>query len=139
VPVDHALQVGPDRIEVGLALRSGLRLRLGDRFEPGAWTLGRHYRWIDAIAIAWVALITILFVFPLYKAGLPWEDDFSWELTNYTVLWFIGIGIVFGGWWALSAKNWFKGPVRQGTEEELEAIERGYAQPASEPSPAAGS
>ena len=46
-------------------------------------------------------------VFPLYKAGLPWEDDFSWELTNYTVLWFAGIGIVFGGWWALSAKNWF--------------------------------
>ena len=69
------------------------------------------------------ALITILFVFPLYKAGLPWEDDFSWELTNYTVLWFAGIGIVFGGWWLVSAKNWFKGPVRMGTEEELERLE----------------
>ena len=57
-----------------------------------------------------MALITILFIFPLYKAGLPWEDDFSWELTNYTVLWFAGIGIVFGGWWFLSAKNWFTGP-----------------------------
>ena len=58
----------------------------------------------------WVALITILFVFPLYKVGLPWEDDFTWEFTNYTILWFAGIGLVFGGWWFLSAKNWFKGP-----------------------------
>ena len=29
----------------------------------------------------------------------------------------------FGGWWVLSAKNWFKGPVRMGTEEELERLE----------------
>ncbi|HYI75386.1 MAG TPA: amino acid permease [Gaiellaceae bacterium] len=101
-----------------------LRWRKGDSWdEPRAWSLGRHYKWIDAIAIAWVAIITILFIFPLYKAGLPWEDDFSWELTNYTVLWFAAIGIVFGGWWFLSAKNWFTGPVRMGTEEELERLE----------------
>jgi amino acid transporter len=100
-----------------------LRLRLGDRFEHGAWSLGRHYKWIDVLSLLWVGLITILFIFPLYKAGLPWEDDFSWELTNYTILWFAGIGLVFGGWWFLSAKNWFKGPVRMGTEEELERLE----------------
>ena len=100
-----------------------LRYRLGDRFEHGAWSLGRHYKWIDIVSLVWVAIITVLFVFPLYRAGLPWEDDFSWELTNYTVLWFAGIGLVFGGWWFLSAKNWFKGPVRMGTEEELEALE----------------
>jgi amino acid transporter len=101
-----------------------LRWRKGDSWdEPRAWTLGRHYKWLNPVSIAWVALITILFIFPLYKAGLPWEADFSWELTNYTVLWFAGIGIVFGGWWFLSAKNWFKGPVRMGTEEELEQLE----------------
>ena len=101
-----------------------LRLRRGDDWdEPRAWSLGRHYKWIDTVAILWVAFITILFVFPLYKAGLPWEDDFSWELTNYTVIWFAGIGLVFGGWWFLSARNWFKGPVRMGTEEELERME----------------
>jgi amino acid transporter len=101
-----------------------LRLRLGAAWdEPRAWSLGRWYKVVDSIAILWVALVTILFVFPLYKAGLPWEDDFSWELTNYTILWFIGIGIVFGGWWFVSAKNWFEGPVRMGTEEELERLE----------------
>ena len=101
-----------------------LRLRKGDSWDaPRAWSLGKHYKWIDTISLLWVGLITILFIFPLYKAGLPWEDDFSWELTNYTVLWFAGIGIIFGGWWALSAKNWFKGPVRMGTEEELERMD----------------
>ena len=34
-----------------------------------------------------------------------------------------GHRLVFGGWWVLSAKNWFKGPVRMGTEEELERLE----------------
>jgi hypothetical protein len=27
-----------------------LRFRMGDRFVPGAWTLGKHYKWIDWIA-----------------------------------------------------------------------------------------
>ena len=73
--------------------------------------------------ILWVGIITILFVFPLYTVGLPWHDPFDGNFANYTVLWFAGIGLVFGGWWALSAKNWFKGPVRMGTEEELEQLE----------------
>jgi amino acid transporter len=115
-----------------------LRYRMHDKFVPGAWSLGRHYKWIDLLSLGWVAIITILFIFPLYKAGLPWESDFSWELTNYTVLWFAAIGIVFGGWWFISAKNWFKGPVRQGTEEELERIEAGFeAGGLPQPDPAA--
>jgi amino acid transporter len=115
-----------------------LRYRMHDQFVPGAWSLGKHYKWIDLLSLGWVALITILFIFPLYKAGLPWESDFSWELTNYTVLWFAAIGIVFGGWWFVSAKNWFKGPVRQGTEEELERIEAGFETGgAPQPDPAA--
>ena len=100
-----------------------LRLRLGDRFEHGAWSLGRHYKWIDTIAIVWVGIVTVLFCMPLFYDGLPWSPNFSWSLTNYTVLWFAGIGLCFGGWWVLSAHKWFKGPVRMGTEEELELLE----------------
>src|SRR5262245_10667651 len=100
-----------------------LRLRLGDRFEHGAWSLGKHYKWIDVIALAWVCVIAVLFSLPLFYDGLPWSDDFSWSLTNYPVLWFLGIGLFFGGWWVVSARNWFKGPVRMGTEEELAALE----------------
>jgi len=101
-----------------------LRWRKGDSWdEPRAWSLGKHYKWIDPISILWVALITIIFLIPLYKVGLPWEDGFDWRFTNYTILWFVGIGIVFGGWWFVSARKWFKGPVRMGTEEELEQLE----------------
>ena len=102
-----------------------LRLRLGDNFEHGAWSLGRHYKWIDIVSIVWVGIVTVLFCLPLFYDGLPWSKNFSWSLTNYTVLWFIGIGLCFGGWWVLSARKWFKGPVRMGTEEELERIEAG--------------
>src|SRR3954452_1155451 len=31
-----------------------LRWRMGDAFEPGPWTLGRKYRWINPAAIVWV-------------------------------------------------------------------------------------
>jgi amino acid transporter len=101
-----------------------LRWRQGDSWDaPRAWSLGRHYKWLDVVSILWVILVSILFIFPLYTVGLPWHDPFDWQFTNYTVLWFAGFGIVFGGWWALSAKNWFKGPVRMGSEEELERLE----------------
>jgi uncharacterized membrane protein len=39
--------------------------------------------------------------------------------------------LLFGGWWVLSAHRWFTGPRRQGSEEELEAIERQYGTPGS--------
>src|SRR5262245_52574517 len=100
-----------------------LRLRLGDRFEHGAWSLGRHYKWIDAVSLLWVAAIAVLFSLPLFYDGLPWSAHFSWSLTNYTLLWFVGIGLFFGGWWVVSARKWFKGPVRMGTEEELARLE----------------
>ncbi len=101
-----------------------LRLRKGDSWdEPRAWSLGKHYKWIDVVSILWVALIAVVFLIPLYKVGLPWNDPFDWRFTNYAVLWFIGIGLVFGGWWFISARKWFKGPVRMGTEEELERME----------------
>ena len=102
-----------------------LRWRLGDSWdEPRAWSLGNHYKWITPISIVWVAIITVLFSLPFYKVGIPGQDDFTWEFTNYTVVWFAAIGLVFGGWWALSAKNWFKGPVRMGSEDELEGSRR---------------
>ena len=53
----------------------------------------------------------------------------------------VGVVLLFaGGWWVMSAKNWFKGPVRQGTEEELERREAelaGRGRPDVGPEPAA--
>jgi amino acid transporter len=113
-----------------------LRYRLGENWTPGAWSLGKHYKWIDPIAIIWVAIISILFLAPYSPAGIPFKGDpgFDWNLANYAPLTVGGALVLFGGWYVLSAHKWFKGPVRQGSEEELERQEaalerRGEVQP----------
>ncbi len=102
---------------------TALRRSLSDSFEPGAWSLGRHYKWIDPLAVLWVAFITILFILPVTPGGIPGNENFSWDVVNYAPLTVGGALILFGGWWVLSAKNWFRGPIRQGDEADLEAIE----------------
>ncbi len=75
------------------------------------------------IAILWVAFIVFIFLLPPYKSSVPWADEFSWEALNYAPILVGGALILFGGWYLLSAHKWFKGPVRMGTEEELERLE----------------
>jgi amino acid transporter len=109
---------------IAFALPILLRLLAGDRFEHGAWSLGKHYKWIGWIALGWIALICVLFLLPFSPDGIPGAAEFSWELVNYAPLTVFGALILFGGWYLLSAKHWFKGPVREaGTEAELEEIE----------------
>jgi hypothetical protein len=74
---------------------------------------------------------------PIAPAGVPWNDGFDWNVVNYAPITVGGALLLFGGWYAVSAKKWFKGPVRQGTEEELERIEQQYERPTGTPTPAA--
>jgi hypothetical protein len=112
-----------------------LRWRAGETFERGAWNLGKHYKWIDVLAIVWIAFICILFLMPIFPGGIPGNSGFSWSLVNYAPITVGGALLLFGGWYLISARKWFKGPVRQGTEEELGRIEAGYDAPAG-PAPA---
>jgi amino acid transporter len=94
-----------------------LRLRAGDKFQEGPWTLGRWSRPIGIIATIWVAFIFVLFM-------LPQAFPVTIQSFNYTPVVFL---VVLGGatiWYLVSAKNWFKGPKVQGSAEELKAIER---------------
>jgi amino acid transporter len=109
---------------IAFALPIVLRLRAGDSFERGSWTLGRHYKWISWIAVVWIAFVCLLFLMPVSPAGIPGSPDFDWEVVNYAPLTVGGAVVLFGGWYLLSARRWFRGPVREGeTEEELKAIE----------------
>jgi amino acid transporter len=103
-----------------------LRLRLGDAWEPGEWNLGRHYKWIGIVSCVWVAFIALLFMAPLSPAGVPWNSGFTWLSFNYAPVAVLGTLVLVGGWWQLSARKWFKGPVAQGSEEELARIEAQY-------------
>jgi amino acid transporter len=115
--------VGTTGLYIAFILPVILRLKAGKSFERGAWSLGRHHTWINWLAIIWVAFITVIFMLPTSPAGMPWQSGFTWNAVNYAPLTIVGAFLLFGGWWVLSARKWFKGPVRMGTEEELEKIE----------------
>lgn len=103
------------------ALPIFLRMRLGKRFETGAWTLGKHYRWIDSIALTWIVIIAVLFIMPVTPTGIPFRKGFTWSVVNYAPITMIAALALIGGWWLISARHWFRGPVRQASFEELEA------------------
>ena len=93
-----------------------LRLRAGSSFQPGPWNLGRWSRPVGIIAVVWIAFISILFV-------LPQAAPINITTFNYAIV-AVGAVLLFsGGYWMFSARNWFKGPVAQGSESELAAIE----------------
>jgi amino acid transporter len=87
-----------------------LRLRAGDRFQPGPWHLGPRYKIVNSIAVFFVVLVVFALDLPYTPAGLPWNDDFDSSLVNYTPLAII-IPLIFGGWYLVSAKNKYQGPV----------------------------
>ncbi|HZR39524.1 MAG TPA: amino acid permease [Ktedonobacteraceae bacterium] len=86
-------------------------------FVPGPWHLGKWSRPIGIISVVWVVFIAILFM-------LPTANPVTAVNFNYTPVVVLGLFIIVTAWWLLSARNWFKGPVIQGSEAELEAIER---------------
>ena len=89
-----------------------LRWRMGDKFEAGPWTLGAKYKWINVIAIVWVALCVIIFCLPFTPAAVPFSSTFSWSAVNYAPLVTIAVMLAVTLWYALSARHSFTGPVR---------------------------
>jgi amino acid transporter len=104
-----------------------LRWRMGDRFEPGPWTLGRKYRWVNLIAIVWVALNVIVFSLPASPAAVPWNSGFSWSAFNYSPLVNLGVLLAVALWWLLGAKRTFKGPVRTVDDPSVEGTGQAVA------------
>jgi amino acid transporter len=89
-----------------------LRLRAGDSFVPGGWTLGAKYKWMCTVSVIWVALCVVIFSLPFTPAAVPWNDEFDWSAVNYAPLMVGGVFLIVGLWWLLDAKNKFTGPVR---------------------------
>jgi amino acid transporter len=98
-----------------------LRVRRGDDFEPGPWNLGRRYKLVNWLAIAFVVLVVYSLVFlPYTPTGLPWKDGFDWANVNYVPL-AIVLPLVFGVWYLISAKDRYQGPIRTLEEDEVTA------------------
>ncbi|MEV0426446.1 amino acid permease [Micromonospora sp. NPDC050495] len=89
-----------------------LRLRMGNRFVAGPWTLGRRYRLLGWIAVIEIAVISVYFVLPIVPAGVPGNADFTWTAVNYAPLAIGGVLLGVAVWWYASARKWFTGPRR---------------------------
>jgi amino acid transporter len=111
---------------VAYAIPIFLRIRAGDAWEGGEWSLGRWYRPIGIVACIWIAFISILFILPISPSGIPFKSNFTWLSFNYAPVAVVGTFVIVGAWWLVSARTWFKGPIVMGTEEELEAIEKEF-------------
>ena len=89
-----------------------LRWRAGDRFEPGPWTLGKKYKWVNLIACVWVAMTVVFFSYPLSPAAVPGNKAFSWNSVNYAPLVVVFVMLCVTIWYFGWAKRTFKGPIR---------------------------
>jgi amino acid transporter len=114
-----------------------LRLRAGDSFVPGGWTLGAKYKWMCTVSVVWVALMVIIFSLPFTPAAVPFSDDFDWKAVNYAPLMVGALFIAVGVWWLVGAKNTFKGPVRTIEWDEGAGIVEEEPVETEEPPPAA--
>src|SRR3954463_14727116 len=85
---------------IAYMLPTFLRLRQGDAFEPGPWTLGRWSRPIGIIAVAWVVFITVLFMLPQVSPVTAGTFNYT-PVAVLVVLGFAGI------WWLVPAHKWF--------------------------------
>src|SRR5260370_30281356 len=110
-----------------------LRRIAGEKFQGGRWHLGQWSPIVGWMAVGWIAFISILFILPQAAPGN------NLATFNYAPVAVIVVLVFAGGYWFLSAKNWFKGPKVQGSPEELARIEAelevvGTPMPAGAPS-----
>jgi amino acid transporter len=89
-----------------------LRWRMKDRFQPGPWTLGSKYKWLNPIAFTWVALCVIIFCLPTSQAGVYFKTGFSWNAVNYAPIVTIALMAAVTLWYLISARHSFTGPIR---------------------------
>ena len=97
---------------VAFAVPIWLRWRMGDAFEPGEWTNGSKYKWMNLIAVAEIAIVSLYLMMPFTPRAVPFSDDFSWKFVNYAPIVTVGAVLLLAIWWNVSAKKWFTGPIQ---------------------------
>ena len=76
------------------------------KFVRGPFHLGAFSYPIATIAVLWIAFISIAFI-------LPNENPVNSQTLNYAI---VAVGIVLTyclGFWLISARKWFTGPIKQ--------------------------
>jgi hypothetical protein len=103
--------------ELTAGLPIALRVIYADRFTRGPFHLGKLSFPIAIAAVLWIAFISIVFC-------LPELAPVNSQTLNYAP---VAVGIVLTyalGFWAVSARRWFAGPIKQiaGTRRATPAL-----------------
>jgi hypothetical protein len=64
----------------------------------------------------------IIFCLPFSPAGVFFKHGFSWSAVNYAPLITIGVMVAVTIWYLVSARHYFKGPIRTIDMPEVGAI-----------------
>ncbi|MGA5194540.1 amino acid permease [Streptomyces exfoliatus] len=94
-----------------------LRLRAGDRFTPGPWSLGRWSKPIGWTAVVWVAVVTVLFC-------LPQKSPVTVDTMNYAVIALAVVLVLASVWWYVARRS-YGTPTAYGTAREEAEIAEG--------------
>jgi len=98
---------------LSFAIPIWLRWKLGDEFELGSWNNGSKYKWMNLVAVAEIVIVSLYLMMPFVPGAVPFSDDFAWKFVNYAPIVTLGALLALTIWWQVSAKHWFKGPIRQ--------------------------
>ncbi|XP_078168070.1 amino-acid permease BAT1 homolog isoform X1 [Carex rostrata] len=91
---------------VAYALPILFRITLARRtFVQGPFNLGRYSLLVGWVAVLWVIIIAVLF-------SLPVSYPITKDTFNYTPVAVGGLFILVVSSWVISARHWFRGPVR---------------------------
>ncbi|KAL4072088.1 amino acid/polyamine transporter I [Scleroderma citrinum] len=83
-----------------------LRVIYRGRFTHGPFRLGSFSIPVATGAVVWIAFISIVFI-------LPQANPVTSQTLNYSIV-CVGIVLLYSiGFWLISAKSWFTGPIRQ--------------------------
>ncbi|NUH37961.1 amino acid permease [Streptomyces samsunensis] len=94
-----------------------LRLRAGDRFQPGPWNLGRWSKPVGWTAVVWVALVTVLFC-------LPQSSPVTADSMNYASIALAVVLLLATIWWFVARRS-YNTPSAYGTAREQAEIAEG--------------
>ncbi|GGZ64889.1 amino acid permease [Streptomyces subrutilus] len=93
-----------------------LRLRAGNRFEPGPWSLGRWSKPIGWIAVVWVAAVTVLFC-------LPQKSPVTIDSMNYAVIALAVVLLLASVWWYVARRSYGTPSAYGNAREQAEIAE----------------
>jgi len=123
VAFSAATSIATIGLYISYGLPIALRVVYADRFVRGPFHLGKFSYPIAITAVLWIAFISIVFC-------LPELNPVNSKTLNYAP---VAVGIVLFyalGFWAISARKWFAGPVKQIAEEDMGVD---YAEPVTLP------